>query len=291
MTSRKIAKRPRPINNDEESSKTCQFCQQSSAAVSIQLPRLNPKKQPHPPKSYCLSCYYTTSAIRTDTKHVSVVDQSQLDKQLPQTQLLFSQAFCELQQELAQESTRAFKVQKKDPLAALLSNNNNNTLKKQPKTTRAPKPNNNNNKSASARGDSANGGGFLQNIPLPERLLRTQKQQAQLQAAQIARMNNQATTAAASSNIYQRRKSSKKSIWNMAMEDPQTELADSHIIAQAANMPPCSCGSRDVHSFGNITSRNQDTSKGETWGMKDRGAEIVTRYQCNECGKTWMEEE
>jgi hypothetical protein len=288
MTSRKIAKRPRPseeASNDEERSKTCQFCQQSSAAVSIQVPRLNPKKQPHPPKSYCLTCYYTTSAIRTDTKHVSVVDQSQLDEQLPQAQLLFSQAFCELQQELAQESTRAFKVQRKDPLAALLSHNT--TLKKQPRTTRAPKP-----KSPSA-GDAVHGGGFLQHIPLPERLLRTQKQQAQLQAAQIARMNQQApatSSAASSSSVYQRRKSSKKSIWNMAMEDPHTELADSHIIAEVT-MPPCSCGSRDVQSFGNITSRNQDTSKGETWGMKDRGGEIVARYQCNECGKTWMEEE
>lgn len=76
----------------------------------------------------------------------------------------------------------------------------------------------------------------------------------------------------------------------MAMEDPETELADSHIIEEAT-MPPCSCGSRDVQSFGNITSRNQDTSKGETWGMKDRGGEIVARYQCSECGKTWMEEE
>ena len=289
MTSRKIAKRPRPnekASNDEERSQTCQFCQQSSAAVSIQVPRVNPKKQPHPPTSYCLTCYYTSSAIRTDTKHVSVMDQSQLDEQLPQAQLLFSQAFCELQQELAQESTRAFKVQKKDPLAALLSNNN--TLKKQPKTkTRAPKP-----KSASA-GDSAHGGGFLQHIPLPERLLRTQKQQAQLQAAQIARMNNQAavTSSSATSNIYQRRKTSKtKNIWNMAREDPETELDDSHKIAEATT-PLCSCGSRDVHSFGIITSRNQDTSKGETWGMKDRGGELVARYQCNECGKTWMEEE
>jgi hypothetical protein len=104
------------------------------------VPRVNPKKQPHPPNSYCLTCYYTTSAIRTDTKHVLVVDQSQLDEQLPQAQLLFSQAFCELQQELAQESTRAFKVQKKDPLAALLSNNNPSE-KKTKKKTRALKPN------------------------------------------------------------------------------------------------------------------------------------------------------
>jgi hypothetical protein len=54
--------------------------------------------------------------------------------------------------------------------------------------------------------------------------------------------------------------------------------------------PSCSCGSSNVRSMGNTTSRNQDLKKGETWGMKDRGEEVMFRYQCNGCGKMWNEE-
>jgi len=52
----------------------------------------------------------------------------------------------------------------------------------------------------------------------------------------------------------------------------------------------CTCGSKDVSSFGNITSRNQEARKGEIWGT-DRGEEVIHRYQCNQCGRTWNEVE
>ena len=138
-------------------------------------------------------------------------------------------------------------------------------------------------------------GGFLRGVPLPERLMKTQRDQARLQAAQIARMNAIASGGvSAESGLFKRRKASRKSIWNMAM-DPNQESAEQDtpgdISLQAAIVPACSCGSKDVQPFGNITSRNQDLKKGETWGAKDRGNDVVFRYRCNSCGKMWNEEE
>ena len=131
--------------------------------------------------------------------------------------------------------------------------------------------------------------------PIPQRRhrRRPQQQQARLQAAQMARMAS-ATNEASESNVFKRRRSSKKSIWNLAM-DPKSEEAikksQEESISHSNHLPTCSCGSKDVENFGNVTSRNQDMRKGETWGMKDRGDDVITRYQCNQCGKTWNEEE
>ena len=52
----------------------------------------------------------------------------------------------------------------------------------------------------------------------------------------------------------------------------------------------CSCGSSNVKSMGMNASRNQDLKKGETWGVKDRGDEVINRLQCQSCGRTWIEE-
>ncbi len=52
----------------------------------------------------------------------------------------------------------------------------------------------------------------------------------------------------------------------------------------------CSCGSTDVHADGNFTGRN-DVQKAETWGFKDRSDEVVMRFLCGTCGKTWNVEE
>ena len=282
----------------EALSMNCSFCGQVPAAVSVELPVLLRKKRA--PTPYCLACYYTTSAVRQDpSKYVTVCDKQQLDEQLPPLQQLFSEAFVDLRKQLQGESERAFSKQKSDPLAML-----HNGLGLAPKRMtnrglKAPKPDFGKRK----EGDVSDGG-FLRSVPLPERLLRTQKEQARLQQAQIARMNQweEATNRAASyasmnplgtGNVYQRRKSSKQSIWNLAM-DPTTKAIDANEDDETTKLmghaPPCTCGSKDVRSFGTITSRNQDLKKGETWGMKDRGSEVVSRYQCSECGKMWNEE-
>jgi hypothetical protein len=277
INSKNNRKRPRPHAEEEEELQppdNCSFCGQVPAALTVQVPVLLRKKRAAAP--YCLVCYYTTAAVRQDAKYVSVMDQAQLDEQLPPLQQLFSEAFVDLQKELSDESTRSFAKQKSDPLALL-----HRPAPKRVISNRSSKPPPQKKKA----GDAADGG-FLRNTPLPERLLRTQQQQAQLQQAQTARM----TQAAATSSFFQRRKASRQSIWNLAM-DPNTKTTSEETAPSLEHISVCSCGSKDVQSFGNITSRNKDSKKGETWGMKDRGDDVVSRYQCNQCGKMWNEEE
>lgn len=266
---------------EKKSSEVCSFCQGTPAALTVLVPIRHRKKRI--PALYCVSCYYTTSVVRLDSeKYVSVCDQTQLDEQLPAFQTLFGQVYVEIRNELEVESERAFQSQKTDPLA-MLHHAPKRKLKAPPKS--GP------DKKAGKKAD----GGFLRDVPIPERLLRTQQQQAELQKAQIERMNRAALQNDESTNLYQRRKASKKSIWNLAMETSRQSsskpISSVQEVATETSVTCSSCRSTNVTSFGNITSRNQDMRKGETWGMKDRGNEVVTKYQCNNCGKTWLEEE
>jgi hypothetical protein len=275
-------KRARPKSSDEDTKQqqgdNCSFCRKSPAAVTVQVPVQHRKKRAATP--FCLSCYYTTTVVRQDPeKYVSVFNQLQFDEQLPQLQALFSEVYVEVRKELEEESERAFQTQKSDPLAML-----HQAPKRRPKALPGQ------NKKAGKQTD----GGFLRDVPIPDRLLRTQQNQAQLQRAQIERMKR-AAKQTEESDLYRRRKPSKKSIWNLAMET-QTKAGSKphegfqHLLTDRAGVS-CSCGSSNVRNFGNITSRNQDIKKGETWGMKDRGNEVVTKYKCNECGKAWQEED
>jgi hypothetical protein len=266
-------------------------------------------RKPPPALPYCVLHYYTTSAVRTNPAGVSIIEQSEVDVQLVPMQEIFAETFLQLQQELSEESARSFKAHSKDPLAILLDLNK----KRRKKPPLAAVKNS---------GDSGkNEGGFLRNVPLPERLLRTQQQQAQLHAALTQRMNRAAkettattsntntNTARKSPDISQRRKSSRKSIWNVVMDEDEKQkdgahsqqkqdssLLDSSSPSQMQDMSRshgvvCSCSSHDVEIVGSSTSRNQDMAKGETWGNKDRSDEVITRYRCDGCGKTWNEEE
>lgn len=67
----------------------------------------------------------------------------------------------------------------------------------------------------------------------------------------------------------------------------KVDSSDSNIHSLTA---VCTCGSKDVRSFGNVTSRNQEVRKGEIWGT-DRGEEVINRFQCNKCGRMWNEVE
>lgn len=284
-------KRLRSTDEEIHEPVNCGFCGQVAAAVYVQMPILLRKKRASTP--FCLTCYYTSAAVRQEpTKFVTVCNREQVQEQLTPMQQLFSKAFVDLRKSLREEADRAFSKQKNDPLAMLHGGIAPRRM------SRAPKPNAEKNKVG-----KASDGGFLRTVPLPERLLRTQQDQATLQDSQIARMNELAAgastdhhtmpTPANVSNVYKRRKSSRKSIWNLAM-DSSTNATDAQEGEEAARImeqaPACSCGSQNVRAFGNITSRNQDLRKGETWGMKDRGDDVVSRYQCNDCGKTWNEE-
>ena len=288
----------------------CNFCGKAAPALLIYLPMLGRKKRAATP--YCLRCYYTTSAVRQNPeKYVVVADKEELANQLPAIQQLFSECFLELQQELEEESVRTFTKQKSDPLAMLSlpsSSASFSSKKRQklvPNKGLAPDPN-------KKKEGKANDGGFLLDIDLPERLKRTQKEQQALQNQQLARMNHAASAArrasrtggsnngkrgiSTSASANKRRKGSGKSIWNLAMDKGKdgklATIAESYKIAATETNTDvvCTCGSKDVRSFGNVTSRNQEVRKGEIWGT-DRGEEVINRYQCNQCGRTWNEVE
>ena len=299
-----MATRKRPLSTttsdrlteNDQKSLLCDFCQLVPGALMVDRPvRMRIKKRA--PTPFCLSCYYTTSAVRENSKYVSILNQTQLDLQLPAIQALFGEVYVELRKELAEESERSFQKQKSDPLAMLHQTHQ-----------RAPPRRSFQNKKAGKVTD----GGFLRQVKIPERLLKTQALQAQKQRAQIERMNqsaksNAAATATSASavpppNLFQRRKASRKSIWNLAMEEPSPKEKrarhdlsisgrNSLLLLGDAHNTSCSCGSKNVRNIGNTTSRNQDMRKGETWGMKDRGDDVVTKYQCNDCGKMWQEAE
>ncbi|KAG7359762.1 hypothetical protein IV203_034860 [Nitzschia inconspicua] len=285
---------------------TCCFCAQTPAALNVKLPVLGRKKRADMP--YCLQCYYTSSAVRQGEQNVSILNKQEQERQLPAMQTMFSKCFLELQRDISKESIDAFSKRPKnhDPLAALLGTGISK-MKKRPPPLKA---------------GNHDDGGFLRNVDIPERLKKTQQQQllARSEERQLARIeqtgtknsniesrNNDNLSVIAPINRYaisssstlsnRRRKGSGKSIWNLAM-DPTSSKNDkntvSHITAtqeeDTMGVTCSSCGNKDVKSFGNITSRNGDVRKGEIWGT-DRDSTVVTRYQCNNCGRTWNEEE
>ena len=117
-------------------------------------------------------------------------------------------------------------------------------------------------------------------------------------------------------NPYKRRRPNRSSIWNLALEGGNNATASGSGSSAADPRPTssstesergvqssweaierslrptvrCTCGSEDVSNDLNITGRGNDMPKGETWGSKDR-SDVVVRYRCGRCGKTWNEEE
>lgn len=260
------------VKTNELDDALCNFCQRVPAALSVALQvRMRKKREATP---FCISCYYTTSAVRQPSEFISILDQTHLDQQLPRMQSLFGEVYVELKKELAEESERSFQRQKSDPLAML----------HQKSSSRRSFHN--------KKAGKATDGGFLREVKIPEKILQTQQLQMKHQRAQIERMKQSAKEGNSAPNLFQRRKASRASIWNLAMQkpSPNEKVATASSLLDAHNAM-CSCGSTNVSNFGNVTSRNQDMRKGETWGMKDRGDDVVSKYQCNDCGKIWQEEE
>lgn len=280
-----IMNRKRPRHEDSTGQEikgpaNCSFCQQVPAALSVKTPVLFRKKRGS--TLYCLTCYFTTSAVRQDpSKYASVFSQERLDEQKQPMQELFAEAYVDLQKQLQAESSLAFSKQRADPLALLHGGGPSQQRSSRANAARRPPPEK---KNAGDAGD----GGFLRSVPIPMRLIQTQKEQARLQKEQIQRMNQAASSQ--TTDVYKRRKSSTRSIWHMAMDKNKVLEAENSEKLQEYT-PPCSCGSKRVQPVGNVTSRNQDLKKGETWGMKDRGEDVVARYRCEDCGKMWNEEE
>lgn len=237
------------------------------ATVKVNLSSGGKRKAP---TTFCWLHYYTSRAVRADEKDIEILvgeGHHAMDTETGELQDIFAEAYLELQQEVSTESALSFKKQKEDPLAIL------NSFRGKPKKPPAL---------ARERQDP-NAGGFLRSVPLPARFEKTQQALREEEHNQIARV--------ARANPYQKRKPSRKSIWKQAMEKP-SEL-ETAAVREVASVPSaaCSCGSTDSQRTGNISSRNASVNKADIWGSKDRSDEIVVRYQCNQCGKTWNEDE
>jgi hypothetical protein len=237
----------------------CSFCQKNPTAVTVQRP-LPHRRKKRVAQSLCLLHYYSTSAVREDASpHVSVSDPEQVNSQLPKVQELFAEAFCDLQQKLQAETARAFEAV--DPLAVVQDLHS---------------------RRATQKGTQPSGGGFIsRRTPLPDnkRRLTTQKQQARVQ--ETRRRANDKT---------QSRKPSRKSIWNTILEEGPRKVKKQIQEDGMDNDLHCTCGSSRVQQLSSLTSRNQDMLKGEIWGTKDRGDDVISRCQCLQCGKIWNQE-
>jgi len=260
----------------------CSFCAVAPAAVVVDL-QMGRKRKVE--TLLCWEHYYTSRAVRLkDVKHLAETNEI-IKEELKEAgvQDIFAEAYLELQQELATESAMAFKKQKSDPLSIL------NNFRSKPKKKKPPAP-------KKQEGIDASGG-FLRSVPIPERFRRTQEAMSRTEQDEI-----KAASAASSSRIpnldgnpYKKRKASRQSIWKLAAKPPEKEIEKKGEKQSATREIfslgyECSCGATDVHSFGNITSRNNDVAKAETWGFKDRADEVVVRCRCNVCGKTWNDE-
>jgi hypothetical protein len=261
----------------------CSFCQRAPAVICVQRPLPHRIKKKYS-QSLCLLHYYSTSAVR-ETKAVSIIDASLLQEQLPQTQELFAEAFVQLQQTIQEEVAKSFDDNtENDPLAVI-----QDWHRRRPKIL-PTKP-----KTVHNQINMATEGGFLRHTPLPERLLLKRQQQAMKQQELEKRMQR------ASTDLTLKRKPNRTIIWNqlsVSSQDTRTRSKKKNAPTEIAadltveDNPTCSsCHSQNVQQIGNFTSRNGEMAKGETWGSKDRGDEVLGRYQCQTCGKVWNESE
>eukprot|EP01083_Nonionella_stella_P293568 998423_1 len=277
-----------PNTNDRSREEICSFCGSEPAAVLI-TKTLTQKTTP-----LCLVHYYTTRACRIDPQKVTFLGEKEATNQLPYVQDLFAEAFSELQKDISTEAARSFHEMSKktlDPLSILndhdaSSRNRGYSSKMRPSKF---KPN-------STKSGAANDGGFMSHVQQRETdLIERQKRmvnQSSLTAgnSSIQHVNrNTNSSLPQKSNPYKRRKRSSVSTWNMVLDGGLDKLKVKQVDIEKPDEAigiTCSCGSEKVKIFGNITGRNNDVPKAETWGTK-RENEVSTRYQCQTCGRIW----
>eukprot|EP00984_Skeletonema_dohrnii_P016190 scaffold7145_cov215-Skeletonema_dohrnii-CCMP3373.AAC.3 len=159
-------------------------------------------------------------------------------------------------------------------------------------------------------------GGFIREAILPEKLRRLQNPNINLD--NVARKKPVPTQPHRSetdtmNNPYRKRKKP-SSIWHQILDsndatskgnnnsddkkpkvkrnwdDMEKEMIES-FNTNAASKQCTSCKSTNIEIVGNSTSRNSDSmTKGEVWGMKDRGETVVERCRCLNCGRIWNED-
>ena len=291
------------------------------------------------PRYLCLLHYYSTGAHRSNTHSLPgmmsttgiatkkknsslLVDYQRMEKQLPNVQELFAEAFVELQKDIREESARAFQsvATAEDPLAILLgssSSSHDATITSKPLQNFHRGSYNKQIPSKRKSDKYELEGGFIREAVLPERLRKLQNPLKYDGFASVHDSNNVsaaksmtrndaiATQQQPSRNPYQRKPPT--NIWNqivdsidgiprkerakMKWEDVEKEMTRDITSGNSASSKKCTCGSCDVEISGKVTSRNTEMMRGEVWGMKNRSEIVVERCRCLECGKTWNDEE
>lgn len=264
------------------------------------------------PQHVCMLHYYTTGVHRSSSnsnrnKNSLLVHSSRMEKQLPQVQEIFAEAFIELQKDISEESARSFQLTATadDPLALLLDDRA--TVSRPPPSFRKQKKNNNfhQQKSITSKDDLLLEGGFLRETPIPERYHKLQHPQ---------KLNEYAAAATTSSTqlTNQIKKKPPINLWNQVLDSKDDDSSTNIITSKKkskislellekemtrditsegyASTKICKCGSKDVNIEGRVNSRNNDMTKGAVWGMKDRSELVVERCYCQTCGRTWNEE-
>ena len=269
----------------------CSFCNHNQAVVMIQKSFTS--------KSYCLFHYYTTKACRIDTSKVRLLDDNitisrdgeilnkernddEFNLQLPYAQEIFRDAFTELQREIANEASKSFQsmvARGNDPLSILMDQPKRELKSKKPEGVKKLKNDI----------DDSNEGGFILQLQSPK-----EKQLMEAQSQRIELAARESVEKIEHVNLYKRRKTSSKSSWHLVLNDDKNKNNNINrykidFASDVVKGVTCSCGSQEIKSCGNITGRNNDVSKAETWGFK-RDNDVSSRYQCLRCNKIWNEE-
>ncbi len=299
--------------------------------------------KPPPNRPLCLLHFYTTDACRKVATNIeskelcttaTILDPSALKQQFPPQQELFAEAYLQIQQQIQDamqqhqrvESDGSLGKNADDPLA-IITDLNQGVFH----TKHSPRRYDHRWKAAMENVKpqlQCPDGGFLRQIPIPERIAQVQQQQVQQQTELIARMNqsggdstdqessfrhdaDQKIAFPSSSvipDLTQRRKPKRTNVWNILSADDRKQAVavatlheptldnhdDNHHVA-----PPlydtsiaCTCGnSTTVEVLSSNANKNQEMTKAETWGSKDRQDEIIHRYLCHVCGKSWNDVE
>lgn len=304
---------------------------------------------------YCLLHYYTTNIMIQQQQqnsslsyNVDIYNHIEYHKQLPYIQSIFHNAFIQLQQEIEvvtmesynNNNTRNTKTKiihnmNNDPLSILTEWNHSIKMKTKKNKLHVPKPStlkssslSHHNNDGVVDNDTGLGGGFIRNIPLPERFLKKQKQQHQQHQEYIEQIKKQKndittdeiipTTSTTKWNTTRRRPKPQKSIWNSIIDDNinnATKQSNKNIVTNQSITTTTTTTTNNTnnidndieliedkvctscHTIGNVMLLHNNTSRkchdgtnvGETWGNKDRDNEIYNRYHCYHCNKVWNE--
>lgn len=256
-----------------------------------------------------------------------LVDNERMSKQLPKVQDLFAEAFVELRAEVGEESARAFQKTKHynadDPLASLLLTGDNggasSVFKSMPSQVRKynfPRKKKSFEQTSKNNNINDTEGGFIRETILPEKLRKLQNPNMNIHGTasnskpvptqyrrEIETMNNPYRKRKKTSSVWHQildsnamsskdnNSDDKKPTAKRNWDDMEKDMIKNITGNTGASSKTCiSCNSTNIEIVGNSTSRNSDMTKGEVWGMKDRGEMVVERCRCLNCGRIWNED-